>query len=458
MCRIDLQKPSHVFFIGIGGISMSGLAKILLHNHFTVSGSDMKESDILTDLRQSGIEVFVPQDGSGLSRDLDYIVYTAAIHPDNPEFIKAKSLHIPMISRADLLGQIMDSYARSIAVSGTHGKTTTTSMLSQILLEGQTDPTISIGGFLDAIHSNVRTGNSDIFITEACEYTNSFLSFYPKYNVILNIEAEHLDFFKDLSDVRKSFIRFAKNTQPDGTLFLCEDIADIDEIKASATSPVMTFGLHKENDCYPNALSFQNGCAVFAPIIEGEEKDTVCLAVPGEHNVKNALAAICVAYKLGLPFAQIKAGLEHFGGANRRFQKKGTFKNITVIDDYAHHPTEIKATLKAARNFTPSHLAVVFQPHTYTRTKALFAEFVDALSLADTIVLADIYAARETDTLGMSSDLLCRALKDKGKEAYYFSSFDEIESFFQKKYMHDGMLITMGAGNVYLIGEALVNA
>ena len=457
MYQIDFSTPIHIHFIGIGGISMSGLAEILLQEGFTVSGSDSKASDLTRHLESLGARVSYPQKADNLTEDIDLVVYTAAIHPDNPEFAAAASRELPMLTRAQLLGQIMANYRRSIAVAGAHGKTTTTSMMSQVLLAGTEDPTISVGGILDAIGSNIHVGDSDLFITEACEYTNSYHAFFPKYSIILNIEAEHLDFFKDLSDIRDSFTRFASNTAAEGALILNGDIPSWQEITRDTEAQVITFGFSESCDYYPADISYdEKGCALFTPIHKGSALPQVHLQVPGLHNVGNALAVIALSREMKLPWEQISAGLGAFDGADRRFQYKGEFQGATLIDDYAHHPTEIAASLSAAANYPHNRIICVFQPHTYTRTRAFLPQFAQALSAADIVVLADIYAAREQDIYGISSLDLKRELEALGTECYYFPSFGEIEAFLQKKCMHHDLLITMGAGDVVKIGESLL--
>lgn len=457
MYKINFREPIHIHFIGIGGISMSGLAEILLKENFTISGSDSKESELTKRLEELGVTVFYGQKASNIIEGIDLVVYTAAIHEDNPEFLCAREKNLPMITRAELLGQIMDNYRNSIAVAGTHGKTTTTSMISQILLSANTDPTITVGGILQAIDGNLRVGKSNVFISEACEYTNSFLHFYPRYSIILNVEAEHLDFFKDIHDIRRSFHQFAGNTRADGTVIINGDIPDYEELIEGLQSGVITFGLSEHCDFYPKDISFnEKACATFTAMHHGEEVMTVSLNVPGMHNVSNALAAIALTLDMHLPKESILAGLLAFGGANRRFQYKGQVDGVTIIDDYAHHPTEIRATLTAAANYPHKRLVLVFQPHTYSRTKAFLDDFAEVLSMADMVVLADIYAAREKNIYGITSrDILAR-LKEKGTDCFYFPSFEEIEKFLLKNCINGDLLITMGAGDIVNVGEHLL--
>ncbi len=457
MYKINFQNPIHIYFIGIGGISMSGLAEILLKEGFQVSGSDSKASDLTARLESHGARIFIGQKASNITDDINLIVYTAAIHPDNPEWKQAEQQGIPMLSRAEFLGQLMDNYARSIAVAGTHGKTTTTSMIAHILLTADTDPTISVGGMLAAIGGNIRVGGPDVFLTEACEYTNSFLNFHPKYSIILNIEEDHMDFFKDLQDIRHSFTRFAANTAENGCLFLNSAISNPDEIAADCRGRVVTFGTTGSEDYTARDITYdERACASFTYVCHGRPCGHVTLHVPGEHNAANALSAIAFAKEAGFSDDMIIRGLQSFGGTARRFEYKGSFNGTAVIDDYAHHPTEIRATLNAAKNYPHNRIICVFQPHTYTRTKAFWNEFVSALSLADTVVLADVYAARETDTLGIRSEDLAAEIGKSGTESFYFPSFDEIENFLAKKCLNNDLLITMGAGDVYRIGEGIL--
>ncbi len=457
MYQINFNKPIHIHFIGIGGISMSGLAEILLAEHFTISGSDARESELTKKLVQSGASISYCQSADNIKPQTDLVVYTAAIHEDNAEFQAAKAAGIPMLSRAELLGQMMRNYKQSVAIAGTHGKTTTTSMASQIFLAAQTDPTISVGGILHSIGGNIRVGHSDYFVTEACEYTNSFLHFFPKYSVILNIEAEHLDFFKDLADIRHSFSQFAANTAADGAIIINGEIEHVHDLVKGMLTPVFTYGFDPSNDFYPQNITLDDmGCAVFDFMHHGTNVCSIHLNVPGQHNISNALAAAALAVKLHLPPAAITQGLAAFTGTDRRFQKKGNIGGVTIIDDYAHHPTEIKATLSAAANYPHKRIICVFQPHTYTRTKAFLDDFAQALSAADIVVLADIYAARETNHLGISSKDLLEKLTAHGVESYYFPSFLEIKNFLLKKFLDGDLLITMGAGDIVKVSEMLL--
>lgn len=486
MYQIDFKHPCHVYFIGIGGISMSGFARLLHDCGFTVCGSDLNRSRITSHLESLGISIVYGQASANITKDIDFVVYTAAIHPSNPEFQKAKELGIPMMERAQMVGQVMQNYKNAIAVAGTHGKTTTTSMLSHIFLEAEKDPTISVGGILKAINGNIRIGHSENFITEACEYTNSFLKFFPTAAAILNIEADHLDFFKDIDDIRHSFRQFASLLPEDGVLVAGSDIEQLDTVTEQLKAPLVTTGLTPNGSadsqsgssaspvCHYQAVGItfhEQGFAHFELICqpyrdvpwenlhEGDAAvslGSVSLHVGGMHNVSNALAAIALARFFHIDMETICRGLLAFEGTQRRFEQKGSFNGVTVVDDYAHHPTEIKATLATAQKFPHNHLWCVFQPHTYSRTKALLDDFAESLALAENVILTDIYAAREPDPGDISSRDLQQKIIERGKNAYYISSFEEVEKFLLKKCIDGDLLITMGAGNVVNIGEDLV--
>lgn len=461
MYQIDYNQPVHVHFIGIGGISMSGLAAVLLKRGFTVTGSDSKKSALTDWLEGMGARIAFPQSAANITADIDVVVYTAAIHPDNPEFAAAEAMEVPMLSRAELLGQLMNNYPSSVAIAGTHGKTTTTSMLAHIMMEDGLDPTISVGGILRSIGGNVRIGKSEYFLTEACEYTNSFLHLTPMLGVILNIDADHLDFFKDLEDIRHSFRLFAEQIPEEGTLILNAEIPALESFTKDLSCHVVTFGVSR-GDYHAEHITYdETGCGSF-DLYKAEASDrelflgSFQLKVSGIHNIANAVAALACGDLLGAAPEHMARGLLSFTGTDRRFQKKGEVGGVTIIDDYAHHPTEIRATLHAAQKYPAKRVWCVFQPHTYTRTKALLDEFADALSLADKIILADIYAARETDTLGVSSDQIRQKLEAKGKDAVYLPTFDEIETFLLSNCEPGDLVLTMGAGDVYIIGERLL--
>ena len=450
----EIQPNSHIYFIGIGGISMSGLAEILKDRGCQVSGTDIKESDVTKHLESLGITIHYGHRAENITDDIDLVVYTAAIHPGNPELEAAKEKQIPLMDRARLLGHIMEEYQYSVAVAGTHGKTTTTSMVSEILLEAEKDPTITVGGILPAIHSNVKIGHSPYFVAEACEYFDSFLQFTPLVGVILNVEADHLDYFKTLDNIRRSFHAFAQRIPAGGLLVLNASIAHPEELEENLHCSVETFGL-KENACWQarNIVHEPNGKNSFDVYYQGEFYTSVHLDIPGKHNITNALAAVASAHFLDIPAEVCARGLSHFTGVNRRFQRKGEKRGIVVIDDYAHHPTEIMATLSAARNVRHNKLWCVFQPHTYSRTKNLFDEFGRAFGDADEIIVADIYAARETDDGTISAAMLAERIAKEGGNARYGGDFAALRQHLETHCRTGDLLLTVGAGDVYKIGE-----
>ncbi len=457
MYQIQFDKPVHVHFIGIGGISMSGLAEILLSRKFPVSGSDSHESALTDQLAAQGAVIHYPQMAENITDDIDVVVYTAAIHPDNPEFRAAQEKNLPMLTRAQLLGEIMRNYKEAINVSGTHGKTTTTSMITEILLEAHKDPTVSVGGMLKDIGGNIRVGGQETFVVEACEYTNSFLSFFPTIEVILNVEADHLDFFKDIDDIRHSFKLFAEKLPEDGLLVINKDIKHSEYFTQALKCRVVTFGHEKDADYTANFISYDKFAhPSYTLFYKGEELAQVELGVTGEHNIYNSLAAVAVARSLDIPMEVILRGLKRFTGTDRRFQKKGSVNGFTIIDDYAHHPQEIAATIEAAKKYPHRKLWIVFQPHTYSRTAALLDDFAGALSQADEIVLADIYAAREKNTIGISSDDLRKHMLEQNTNVYYIPKFEDIEDFLLQHVEEGDVLIMMGAGDIYKVGDDLL--
>jgi len=447
----DIQK---VHFIGIGGISMSGLAEILKSRGYTVTGSDMKTSAIINKLEHMGIKTITGHSGENIA-GADLVVYTAAIKEDNPELMTARLLGIPTMDRATLLGLIMKGYPGSIAISGTHGKTTTTSMISMILLEAGLNPTIHIGGELDAIGGTTHIGSNDYFVAEACEYYESFLKFFPHTAVILNIEFDHADFFKDLNHVTETFRKFVKLVPSDGYLIACADDDNTARILESASCRVVTFGMNADRaDWAAGNITFDEmGCASYTLIYKGCEVSSITLMVPGIHNVGNSLAAIATCRIAGCGYNVVKQALAKFGGTHRRFELKGTYDGIKVIDDYAHHPSEVKATLRAAKNCEQTRIWCVFQPHTYTRTKFLMDEFATAFEDADEILLADIYAAREIDKGEVNSEMLADKIQLTGKKVKYFKSFDTITQHLKINAKPGDLIITMGAGDIYKVGE-----
>lgn len=448
------QTKEHIYFIGIGGISMSGLAEILASRGHQVSGTDVKETAVTKHLQSLGIHINFEHRAENITDDITLVVYTAAIHDDNPELRAAHEKGIRIMDRAHLLGQIMDEYHDSVAVSGTHGKTTTTSMVSEILLAAEKDPTITVGGILPTIGSNLRIGNSPYFVAEACEYFDSFLQFNPFIAIILNVESDHLDYFKTLENIRRSFHAFAQRVPDKGLLAISEKIDNVEELTDGLTCHVETFGLsEKANWRAENIVHEADGRNSFDVYHNGAFFTTIHLHIPGEHNITNALAAIGASAFLGAAPEDCVKGLHHYTGTERRFQLKGKKDGITVIDDYAHHPTEIKAALAAAQNVQHNTTWCVFQPHTFSRTRFLFDEFGEAFGDADEIIIADIFAARETDDGTVSAAQLAERIAQTGKSARYVGDFAAIEAYLREHCKSGDLLMTVGAGDVYKIGE-----
>ncbi len=464
MYKVDFKKPISIHFIGIGGISMSGIAELMNSRGFSITGSDAKHSDVTAHLESLGIKIFYGHNASNISETTSLVVYTAAVKPDNCELAAAVEAGIPTLDRASFLGQLMTEYDDAVAVAGTHGKTTTTSMLSLMLIEGGLDPTITVGGILDSISGNIRLGGSEHFVMEACEYTDSFLKFYPVHEIILNIEADHLDYFKDINHIRSSFRKFAEKVPAGGNLVVSCDIPDYKELFKSLDANITVFGIEdspntSNADYIARNIKYDEfGCAGFDLYRRDELLGHLALKVIGRHNIENAIAAVTMALRLGVSFEAIARTLSTFHGAGRRFEFKGVVNGVTIIDEYAHHPTEITNSLTAAQRYPHKTLWCIFQPHTYTRSKMLFDDFIKSLSLADKIILADIYAAREKNTGEISSKDFADALISRyGKEAYYFPTFDEIINFVGTNCSEGDLLITMGAGDVVKIGDLLTN-
>ena len=457
MQGLNFDKPMFVHFIGIGGISMSGLAQILLNRGFKISGSDMNQSALTDELISKGIKVYSGHKKENIADEVELVVYTAAIKEDNPELIAARDREIKIISRAKLLGLLMDNYKAAIAVAGTHGKTTTTSMLAECLVKNNLDPTITVGGMLDFIGGNLRIGQGEVFLTEACEYMNSFHEFKPSVEIILNVEEDHLDFFKDIQDIRNSFDKFISIVRENGSVVINSNIPNYKELLKESKAKIVSVGRDENSDYYASDIRLNHcACASFDFYYKKKFLSNIQLNVPGEYNVDNAMAAIAAGIEVGIDFEILVKAISEFEGTHRRFEKKGIVNDFIVIDDYAHHPTEIKASLKTARQYNCNEIWVAFQPHTYTRTYTLFDEFVEALSLADHVILADIYAAREKNTVGISSKILADALADKGRDVYYIDSFEAIENFALKKCKKNDMFITMGAGNIVEVSDSLI--
>ncbi len=447
------QKNSRIHFIGIGGVSMSSLAKLLLHDGHRISGSDNTVSSNTKGLEQLGVQVMYQQVAENI-KEFDMVVYTAAISSENEELQQARAKGILTVERCVLLGEMMREYRYPINIAGTHGKTTTTSMIASIFLDAGVEPTVSVGGDFSRIEGNLKIGRKDYFVCEACEYVESFLQFYPFASVILNIEEDHLDYFKDINHIKSAFSKFCARTADGGFVILNGEDENCLAIRKEIACKTYLFGMDETNDIYAQNIVYDSeGHPSFDVVYEGTILGRVVLSIKGSHNVLNALAATLCSLKLGVPFHAIVTGLKNFGGAKRRFERKGTFKGASVYDDYAHHPTEIASTLNSLSNMEYNHLYLIFQPHTYTRTKALFEEFVEVLTGVNTLIITDIYAAREKNLYGISS----KDLADGIDGALYMPEFQQIADYLEEKIEEGDLVITVGAGNVFQIGEMLLN-
>jgi len=444
---------NHIYFIGIGGISMSALAEIMLEEGIKVSGSDRNYSKIIKKLQAAGADFHLGHDSKNITDDIDLVVYTHAISDDNPELLRAKELNLKIMDRAEFLGFVMKNYKHSICVSGTHGKTTTTGMLSSVLIKTDLAPTIFLGGEMDSLGGNLLHGSYELLLTEACEYRRNFLKFNPTMEVILNIEEDHLDFYKDLRDIERAFLEYAQKLPEDGYLIVNEAYRHLfHDLKCN----VVTFGLDKGTY---HAQDIKLMPEPSYTLMKGDEKIIdIKLKVFGEHNILNSLAACAACLSLGIKPETVAGGLLDFKGTHRRYEYKGQVNEALVFDDYAHHPSEMKATLKTARSFAKGRIITVFQPHTYTRTIKLLDGFAEALSLSDLAILVDIYAAREKNTGEVHSKDIINKMKEYSKDAIYAESFREAADIVKRTAKKGDMIITMGAGNVDEIADLLVDS
>ena len=440
------------YLIGIGGVSMSPLAEVLTGMGLLISGTDISESDNVLNLREKGIQVNIGHRAENITDDIRFVVRTAAVHDDNPEIAEAHRRGIPVFERTEAWGAIMMDYKNALCIAGTHGKTTTTSMSTHILMAAQADPTVMIGGTLPLLHAGHRVGSGDTIIMESCEYCNSFLNFYPTVAVILDIEADHLDFFKDLDDIKNSFREFASQVPETGTIIANMDDENTMDALAPLGRKLMTFGLTDKADVWAKNIVYLGTQTDFDVMYHGRKFTHVTIHVPGIHNVKNALAATAAAITLGCGPLAVRYGLAAFNGAGRRFEYKGKFNGADIYDDYAHHPGELKVLLDAVEPLGYKRTIVVFQPHTYSRTKALFDDFVEQLRRPDMTILAEIYAAREQNTIGISSKDISREIPNSME----FDDFDEIVKTLRWTAAPGDIILTVGAGDIYKVGERLL--
>ena len=458
MPNIDrLKKYKKVHMIGIGGVSMSGIAEILTNFGIEVTGSNNVESEATKKLENAGIKVFIGHDSNNVL-DPDIVVYSAAIKQDNPEIIAAKEKNIPIIERADFLGELTRCYKDTITVAGTHGKSTTTSMVSLCFLEALKDPSIQVGADIRNIKGNYKVGNSEYFIIEACEYVESFLKFSPKSEIILNIDNDHLDYFKNFENIKNAFIKYVKLLPDDGLLVVNGDDSNCLELTKYTNATCRSYGISNKNtDFFAVNIVFDNdGFPEFDVYSQANFYGRIKLSIPGMHNVLNSLATIALCDYYGIEFETIKNALSKFTGAIRRFEFKGKINNASIYDDYGHHPTEIIATAKALMNKKYNKSWVIFQPHTYSRTKNLMDDFAKALLNFDNIIVLDIYAAREKNTYGITSKDLVDKICSLGKPAKYIPDFNECVKYLKENVKENDIILTQGAGTVTEIGPMLI--
>jgi UDP-N-acetylmuramate--alanine ligase len=444
MLKQTIKNANKIFLVGIGGVSMCALAEVLINKGFDITGSDIQDGEAVNTLREKGIKVIIGHNAANIA-GCDVLIRTAAARDDNPEVAEARACGIPVIERAQAWGVIMEDYNNALCISGTHGKTTTTGMSAHIAMAADLNPTIMLGGYLPTIGAGHYLGADNLIIAEACEYCNSFLHFTPDISVILNVEPDHLDFFSGIYDIIASFSAFAKKAE-----HVLVNGGDENAVAAVKDIPHKTFGADERCDVFCKGLTFDKGLPAFEIWAFGEKYTEVKLNVPGKYNVLNALAAAGAAHILGIPGSAVKSGLESFGGTGRRFERLGSFNGADIVDDYAHHPTEVEATLCAARDMGYKRIILAFQPHTYSRTTKLFDDFVAALK-ADKILISEIYAAREKST-GLSAKTLAESVPN----AVFCPTLEDIEQELRRTARDGDLILTMGAGSIGTVGRKLL--
>ncbi len=444
-------------FVGIGGIGMSGIAELLLNQGFLITGSDRAASENTDRLSSLGVQVYIGHKAENLEPDVDVLVYSSAVPPDNPELVEAHRRTIPVIRRAEMLAEVM-RLKYGIGIAGTHGKTTTTTMIGLVLMEGGIDPTVIVGGRVNLLaKSNARLGKGDFIVVEADEYDRSFLMLTPTIAVLTTLETDHLDCYRDLEDIKAAFIQFAAKVPFYGFVVLCLDEPALQDIMPKIKKKIITYGLNGQADLQALDIVHKENTTTFSLVRGGEDLGQVRLRVPGRHNVLNALASIAVGLELHIPFAKIKAGIEKFTGVVRRGEVKAEMDGITVIDDYAHHPTEIKATLQGAKGGWRRRVICVFQPHLYSRTRDFYDEFGRAFFNADVLVVTDVYPAREEPIQGVTGELIANAARDFGhKQVHYIADKTKVPAFLASIVRSGDIVITMGAGDIWKFGEEFI--
>ena len=448
----QIEKEKYIHFIGIGGVSMSGIAQILLGLGFKISGSDATASETTAQLENSGISVCIGQKAENITDQIGLVVYTAAIKQDNPELAKAREKGILCIERAQMLGELTRLYANTIAICGTHGKTTTTSMISLCFVEDEKEPYVQVGANLRQLgNQNYRIGHSDYFIIEACEYVRSFLAFHPKSVVLLNIEEDHLDYYKNIEDIKSAFHEFLSKVPEDGCIVYNHDDENCQEVVKNQKGHLISFGIKTDGDWTAKSIKLQNGFYSF-DAVNKEKTISLTLHVPGYHHIYNALATIALCHYYHLTDTNCIHALSNFTGASRRFEYVGTLNGAKIFDDYAHHPTEIRATIQSAKALPHHKLWIVFQPHTYSRTASLYDEFTTCFEEGDDVTILDIYAAREMDTGIVSSKQLAESINQYSKNCQYISSFEEAADYLKNHVSKDDIILTIGAGSITKLG------
>ncbi len=454
---MDILKLHKIYFLGIGGVSMSGFAKLLHSKGLKISGYDAKISDNTKYLESLGIKIDYTQSDSNITNDLDLVVYSSAISDTSIEMISAKNKNITCISRSELISKLMKNYKKTLCISGTHGKTTTTAITSNIFLDAQLNPTISVGGFLPKINGVFHIGNEDCFILETCEYKNNFHNFVPSTALIMNIEMDHSDFFKSLDEIYESFNIFAKKATE--KVIINKDIKNYEKVIENVDTEIITYSYSDETATYYlKNISEDSEYSHFSLYKNGLFLESYSMKLKGVHNIYNALASLVVAIENDVPAKACTKGLENFSGINRRFQYKGEVNDITVYDDYAHHPTACSLILEAVKKIKKNKLVCVFQPHTFSRTISLLEEFSKSFKDADEVIIIDIYPAREIDTGVINSRTLVDKINTYSKNATYISSKEECLEFLKSNLKTEDLLLTLGAGDVYTIGEEFIKS
>ena len=451
---MTFRKIDKVYFVGIGGIGMSGIAELLFNLGFQVSGSDMNKNDNVKRLKKLGINVKIGHDPNNLA-DPDLLVYSSAVPLENPEIIKARQKGIPIIRRAEMLGELINLKETSIAVAGTHGKTTTSSMIGTILSHAKIDPTLVVGGLVQNLNTNSKLGSGKIIVVEADEYDRSFLAMRPTIGIVTNVELEHTDCYENLDDLKNAFTQFCQSVPFYGEIIVCMDSPAVQELLPNIERPMTTYGRSRDAAYRAENLRFHENSSTYTVFRAEDSLGEIQLNVPGEHNVMNSLAAVVLGLEMGLSFKQIQSGIATYQGVRRRFDIKGIYQSVMIVDDYAHHPTEVQATLKAAKSGWDRRIIAVFQPHLFSRTQEFFREFASALRISDLVIITDIYPAREKPIPGINAKLIFNEYNNKSKtNCYYVPDLDDLESTLDDIIQPNDMVITMGAGNIWRYSES----